>query len=192
MSSNYDRHYATENYFGDPFPELIGFFAGLSPEGKVLDLGCGQGRDAISIARLGFEVTGIDSSAVGIEQMLAVAREEKLSLKGVVGDIYGYKEKGKFDIILIDSMFHFRRKEREKEIGFLSDLIGSMKADATLVVCLHHTGGILKTFEEVIHQSDTLILLIEKDFNYTFNDPESDHRSVTPYRMLAYRKKAGH
>ena len=30
--------------------------------------------------------------------------------------------------------------------------------------------------------------ITEKDFNYTFTDPGSDHRSVTPYKMLAYQK----
>jgi 2-polyprenyl-3-methyl-5-hydroxy-6-metoxy-1,4-benzoquinol methylase len=179
----------TEDYFGDPYPELINFLSGFSPKGKLLDLGCGQGRDSIPLARLGYKVTGIDSSFVGIGQMLEIAQGEGLDLEGIVGDIYNYKGINKFDIILLDSMFHFTRKDRKKEIGYLKDVVGAMKPDAMLVICLHNMGAIYKTFSGVINQFDNLVLLKNQDFSYTFNDPDSDHRSVVPYIMLAYIKK---
>lgn len=69
MKVAYDKYYQTENLFGKPYPELIKYFSTYPKQGKVLDLGCGQGRDSIPIARLGFDVTGIDNSRVGIEQM---------------------------------------------------------------------------------------------------------------------------
>jgi|Deesub1362B_J571_1020462.scaffolds.fasta_scaffold00003_103 ubiquinone/menaquinone biosynthesis C-methylase UbiE len=55
-----------------PFPtsaliEFIcryGFRGGL----KVIDLGCGEGRDSIFLARLGFEVTAIDISLAALER----------------------------------------------------------------------------------------------------------------------------
>ncbi|MCB0820944.1 MAG: methyltransferase domain-containing protein, partial [Bacteroidetes bacterium] len=82
MKSAYDKYYETEELFGEPYPELIEFFRTYSLKGKVLDLGCGQGRDSIAIARLGYEVTGIDNSRTGIEQMLEIAASENLNLKG--------------------------------------------------------------------------------------------------------------
>ncbi|MHB9022568.1 MAG: class I SAM-dependent methyltransferase [Armatimonadota bacterium] len=45
--------------------------AGVSPDAKVLDLACGQGRHAIPLARQGFRVTGLDYQ----ENLLRVARE---------------------------------------------------------------------------------------------------------------------
>ncbi|MCB0845307.1 MAG: methyltransferase domain-containing protein, partial [Bacteroidetes bacterium] len=80
MKVPYDKYYLTENLFGKPYPELIEFFSQNPQKGKVLDLGCGQGRDAIALARLGYSVTGIDNSKVGIEQMNQVAQTEKLNL----------------------------------------------------------------------------------------------------------------
>ena len=56
----YDKHYQTPNYFGEPYPELLSFFSKYKPKGHVLDLGCGQGRDAIAMARMGYKVTGVD------------------------------------------------------------------------------------------------------------------------------------
>ncbi len=42
---------------------------GIGPGDKVLDAGCGTGRHAVELARRGFAVTGVDSSA----ELLAVA-----------------------------------------------------------------------------------------------------------------------
>ena len=106
-----------------------------------------------------------------------------------MGDIYKFKGIERFDVILLDSMFHFTHKHREKEVEYLSDVLGSMKSGAMSVLCLHNMGAIYKTFLGVINQYDNLVLIMEQDFNYTFNDQNSDHRSVTPYKMLAYKKK---
>ena len=114
MKVTYDKYYQTENLFGDPYPELITFFGNLSTQGKLLDLGCGQGRDAIPLARLGFEVTAIDNSAVGIDQLNQIALDDKLTLRGKVLDIYEYDNFDEFQYVLLDSMFHFSKNDIEK------------------------------------------------------------------------------
>jgi len=47
--------------------------------GKALDVGAGMGRDALHLARLGWDVTGIDLSAQGLAVMRSGA--EKAGLK---------------------------------------------------------------------------------------------------------------
>ena len=89
MSNSYDKYYQTESLFGEPYPELLDFFSSYPKRGKLLDLGCGQGRDAIPLARMGFEVTAIDSSSVGIAQMKQIAQNEHLPLTSIVQDVYG-------------------------------------------------------------------------------------------------------
>ena len=56
--------------------------------GEALDLGCGQGRDSLYLARAGYEVTSVDGSAPAIAQLLD--RADGLALRGVVSDIRDY------------------------------------------------------------------------------------------------------
>ncbi|EMR73731.1 Tellurite resistance protein TehB, partial [Thaumarchaeota archaeon SCGC AB-539-E09] len=111
----YDKHYKQPNYFGEPYPELVSFFKNHEPKGHVLDLGCGQGRDALAIARLGYTVTGVDISKIGVSQMIVIAEKENLNIFGYVADMYEYPIAESVDIVLLDSMLHFYPKNREKE-----------------------------------------------------------------------------
>jgi len=113
---SYDQYYKTEDLFGKPYPELMEFFAHLPKKGKVLDLGCGQGRDAIAIARMGYTVTGIDDSKVGIQQLNAIADYEKLDLTGTIMDIYAFDDFQEYDIILLDSTI-LLEKTRRRSLG---------------------------------------------------------------------------
>lgn len=112
--ATYDKHYREPDYFGEPYPGLMAFFKKHTPKGHVLDLGCGQGRDSIPIARMGYRVTGVDVSKVGISQMQAAVDMEKLDLTGVVADMYGYTVDDSVDVVLLDSMLHFYPKDRGK------------------------------------------------------------------------------
>jgi len=48
--------------------------------GRALDLGCGTGTNAIYLARMGFDVTGVDISTVAIERAQGKAKEADLSV----------------------------------------------------------------------------------------------------------------
>lgn len=104
----YERLYREgRDVCGPPFPQLVAFFDELSRKKcRVLDLGCGQGRDALFIARKGHTVLGVDVSATGIAQMLAAAREEGLAVSGVVADIVEFEPEGPYDVVLLDRVLH--------------------------------------------------------------------------------------
>ncbi|MFJ5956951.1 class I SAM-dependent methyltransferase [Paenarthrobacter sp. NPDC092416] len=57
---------------GNPNPQLVVEAGGLTP-GTALDLGCGEGADAIWLAGQGWTVTGVDVSAVALERAAAHA-----------------------------------------------------------------------------------------------------------------------
>jgi len=92
---------------GDAFPEFIAFAESHSnPSASVLDLGCGQGRDAFVFARRGMSVTGVDISPTGIKQMLAFADANALQITGIATDIRNYNTDARFEIIILDRTLH--------------------------------------------------------------------------------------
>lgn len=188
MSVSYDKYYQTENLFGNPYPELIEFFARWAKKGKLLDLGCGQGRDAIPLARLGYEVVGIDYSKVGIEQMSQIAKMEHLPVTGIVKNIYEFDNFADFDFVLLDSMFHFTKKDLEKEKVFIKKIISKTKIGCLIMFCIQDTGNKVEILNRTLDYEKQTDRLIEKKFEYVFEDKKTGHRSGTDYRMIVVKK----
>jgi len=59
---------------------LVEVMKGIRPVGRALDVGAGMGRNAIHLAGLGWDVTGIDLSAQGLAVMAANARKAGLKV----------------------------------------------------------------------------------------------------------------
>ncbi|NER10443.1 Tellurite resistance protein TehB [Muriicola jejuensis] len=188
MTVTYDKYYQTENLFGEPYSELIEFFDEFPNKGKLLDLGCGQGRDAIALARLGYSVTGIDNSKVGIDQMNQIGQVENLNLVGQVDDIYAFDRFDEFDIIILDSMFHFAKKDKEKEIGLIKKIISDLRNGSLVVVCIQDTGDKVQILNKALDFKKKRKRLMDKDFKYIFEDKHSGHKSETDYRMIIVEK----
>ncbi len=108
MAYDYDKLYGeTRDALGKPTSVFVDFFVQLDQQNvRVLDIGCGQGRDAIFIARKGHRVVGVDISTNGIRDLKAVAARENLPIEGVVADTATYEPDGMFDIVLIDRTLH--------------------------------------------------------------------------------------
>ena len=60
-------------------------YCSLIPEGTVLDLGVGEGRNAIPFAQMGHAVEGIDISPTAVERCLSRARDAGYRVKARVG-----------------------------------------------------------------------------------------------------------
>jgi|SRR5690554_2785950 len=59
----------------------------LKEAGKVLCLAEGEGRNALFLARKGFQVTAVDFSEVGIQKIKENAQKEGLKIEAVVADL---------------------------------------------------------------------------------------------------------
>lgn len=188
MNVTYDKYYQTENLFGEPYPELINYFSTHPSRGKLLDLGCGQGRDAIPLARLGYQVTGVDISSVGIQQMKSIAKSMGLNLSGFIQDIYEFRDYEPYDFILLDSMFHFRKSELKQESELVERIIRESKKGALIVFCIQNSGDKIKTFNNITSDLPFDQRTAEVEFMYSFEDKESNHVSRTKYKMIVIRK----
>ncbi len=185
----YDKYYQTENLFGEAYSELVSFFQQYPQRGKLLDLGCGQGRDALPLARLGFTVSGIDNSKVGVQQIVKKAREESLPLEGMVADIYAFNDFFKFDFILLDSMFHFTKKDRKKEADFIKKIIDLSTPDTVIVFCIQDIGKKVQTLNEVIESRQKQKRIHETGLKYEYKDDQTNHTSITNYQLIVIKKE---
>lgn len=188
MSSEYDTYYQTESLFGAPYPELIEFYEKIEAKGKLLDLGCGQGRDAIALAKMGFDVTGIDHSNVGIAQLNSIAEQEQLPLTGLVADIYTYEGFGEFDFILLDSMFHFEKKDKDQEVGLLTTIFESASPNTLITICIQDAPHKIGVLNSILSNQGDLETIHQVALIYRYEDKASNHSSETAYQMITVRK----
>jgi len=72
------------------------------PPGRAIDLATGEGRNAIWLAERGWQVTGVDFSAVGLARAARLAAERGVSVDWVQADLLGYQATpGGYDLVLI-------------------------------------------------------------------------------------------
>ena len=72
--AGWDERYAAAEliWTAEPNRFVVAELTGLPP-GRALDLGAGEGRNAIWLAEQGWDVTAVDFSAVGLDKGRAVA-----------------------------------------------------------------------------------------------------------------------
>ena len=84
MNKIWDKVYSNDSsFFGDePSKFALMCYEDFAKHKvkKILELGCGQGRDSIFFASKGLEVSAIDSSKVAIENLTAKTKESSLNI----------------------------------------------------------------------------------------------------------------
>jgi SAM-dependent methyltransferase len=100
---DWDKRYASvENLWAvKPNRFLVAEVTGLKP-GRALDLACGEGQNAIWLATLGWDVTGVDFSEVAIAKARSRADRDGVRVEFVCADLLGYEPAADaFDLVLV-------------------------------------------------------------------------------------------
>lgn len=107
LPRDYDEIYRerTWAYSDKPDTELIHVLTG-EPRGKAIDLGGGQGRHALSLAALGYDVTLVDSAAEGLHQAATAGQERGLQIEIVHADAARYSLEPELALVVAALMFH--------------------------------------------------------------------------------------
>ncbi|MDO6461295.1 class I SAM-dependent methyltransferase [Granulosicoccaceae sp. 1_MG-2023] len=89
----WDQRYSEEGfaYGTEPNDFLKAEFARIPAGGRVLCLAEGEGRNAVFLARQGYQVTAVDQSAVGLEKAAQHARDNGVEIATVVADLADYE-----------------------------------------------------------------------------------------------------
>jgi SAM-dependent methyltransferase len=110
MGEDYDSIYEQADYFGsEPSPLLAQFDEFIPAGARVLDIGAGQGRNCLPLARRGCRVTALDPSAAALGAIRTRAEAEKLELQYVQQDFLDYEPERVFDVILCFGLMQILR-----------------------------------------------------------------------------------
>jgi SAM-dependent methyltransferase len=101
--------------------------------GRLLDVGAGEGADAIRMAKLGYQVDAIDVSSVACEKMARFAREERVYVNVIDESILTLAlDSGAYDIVLMNGSLHYIADKR----GLLEKLREASAPEALHAVSL--------------------------------------------------------
>ena len=149
--SDDDIDHATTKVLGDPPLVIAKFFDDIGPDPKrVLDIGCGRGKEALFIASLGHEVLAVDRSLNRIRDLNAVARQEKLNINVEIANIVSFEPAGLFDVVIIDRCL--KQLSEYDRLMVLNKLIDYIRVGGWLLVAegkdnFEHFCQILNTHE---------------------------------------------
>jgi tellurite methyltransferase len=146
-----------------PIQTLVDYTA-LVKEGKVLDLGIGEGRNALYFAKKGFVVVGNDISETAIKRALTAAKEIGVTIKAEVKDLTSFQiEENTYSLIILANVLNFFNDEEIKEI--------IKRAKKGLI-----PGGLIyiNVFDVNDPSYDKNVRSAQKKDEYTFYRPKSD------------------
>ncbi len=109
----YDQRYASKRYYWGKKPsvmcdrviEIIRPSSDFRP--KLLDLGCGEGRNAVYFAKHDFKVVGLDLSLIGLEKTRRYAEEVGVHVETIHADIVNYQLSDSYDVIFSTGTLHY-------------------------------------------------------------------------------------
>lgn len=104
-----------QSTMGGPSHEVMALAAayGSSTNAKfgVLDLGCGDGRNAFLLANLRTRVTAVDISTTFIEQLRSLAKRHNRPIDAIVSDVVHFQFEAGYDAVLALGILHFLKRE---------------------------------------------------------------------------------
>ncbi|MFZ5912488.1 MAG: class I SAM-dependent methyltransferase [Chloroflexota bacterium] len=109
-------------------PELLDFIA-QHPPGRALDLGCGTGTNALTLARAGWSATGVDFVPRAIRAARRKAKSANLHAEFLVADVTRLPPfPAPFDLVLDIGCFH---SLGERKADYLAQLEGLLAPGGT-------------------------------------------------------------
>lgn len=160
-ATHYEEKYRREPYYWGLIPNNLCYeIMKLRPPVKpyrVLDIGCGEGKDAVFLAKNGYNLTAFDIADSGIRKAQELARLNHVNTQFFRSDITEYIPSAPFDIVFSSGVFHYIALNKRKNI------IDRLKACTPI-------GGI-----------HTINVFVQKPFIDPAPDLEDAERQVDPW-----------
>lgn len=137
VQAEWDGRYAERDtlWSGNPNGALVAEVTDLAP-GRVLDVGCGEGADAIWLARRGWQVTALEVSGVALTRAAGHAHAAGVDIRWVhAGLAEAELAPGSFDLVSAMYPALLRTPDRAAERAMLDAV-----APGGVLLLVHHAG----------------------------------------------------
>jgi len=118
--SHYENDYRKEEYFWGIQPSMmclkvLELLPPIRPL-KILDIGCGEGKDAVFFARCGYDVSAFDFSEAGIDKTKRLADKAQVHVNAFRANIWDYRLNEKYDVLFSSGALHYIKPELREEV----------------------------------------------------------------------------
>lgn len=176
--ASWDKRYSRPLFIYGKSPArfLAENYSYIPEKSKILDMGMGEGRNAVFLAQKGHSVTGVDISSVAVKKSFMLAREYGVKIQALVASLKKYN----FPANSFDSIICFYYVDR----SLISNMLKWVK-DGGIIIFEAHTlrQKERKTFEEdpdsYFLEEQELLSLFKEHKILKFEEPihEGDFRS---------------
>jgi SAM-dependent methyltransferase len=135
VRAEWDRRYTERErlWSGAPNGAVVAEVSGLPP-GSVLDVGSGEGADAVWLARCGWDVTAVEPSGVALERAAGHARDAGVRIRWVHAEL-ATAELGTYDLVSAQYPALRRTPDAAAERAMLAAV-----APGGVLLLVHHAG----------------------------------------------------
>ncbi|QUH05619.1 class I SAM-dependent methyltransferase [Saccharopolyspora erythraea] len=158
-------------FSGNPNGVLVTEIAGTTP-GQALDVGCGEGADALWLARRGWQVTAVDVSRVALQRAAAAGADVTGRVAWTHGDLTTTPPPtGAFDLV---SVQYFPLRHQPDHTA-LRGLLASVAPGGTLIFASHDPADVPPDNEHGFdpgdyYQPDEIVKILDYGWSVLVNE----------------------
>ena len=119
-ATDYEQRYKQDGFYWGIEPNRLCYqLMQLRPPTqpyRVLDIGCGEGKDAVFLARNGYAVSAFDIAANGLAKARELAQLHGTAVDFFQADLLNYRPEGFFDIVFSSGVFHYLPPHKRGEV----------------------------------------------------------------------------
>jgi tellurite methyltransferase len=106
---------APDGPFGGPGSEVEALAGSLPIGSRVLDAGCGSGRNALFLAQRGMHVEAFDVSTAALRRLEAEASARDIAVTAFRQDLRTFSARPVYDLVICYGVLHFLSKSASRE-----------------------------------------------------------------------------
>ncbi len=134
----------------------------LQPGARICDLCCGVGRHSLELGRLGYCVTGVDRTAMYVEEAKKQADERGLNIRFVQEDMRRFCELNAFDAVInvLTSFGYFEDAADDKLV--LENVYKSLKDGGKFLIDIMGKEVLVRIFQEKRWREEDCLIILEE------------------------------